>query len=116
MGNGAEFYLPLFGSTGTDFPVTTFFAGGPVWAMDWLPVKDVTDEQFVALSAYAELDEVLFNVIQMVYAASTNPHTHAHSDTQQKASFLTKDSFSYGVWVFLKTIKIVVTPVCQNSV
>lgn len=38
-----------------------FFAGGPVWSMDWLPQSraDTTPHsQWLALAAYRELDEV----------------------------------------------------------
>lgn len=33
------------------------FTGGPVWAMDWLP-RPPAHHQYLALSAYRELDEV----------------------------------------------------------
>lgn len=50
------YILPQYflGSTGV------FFAGGPVWALDWLPFRepDSGSTQYVALSAYRQLAEV----------------------------------------------------------
>ena len=51
--------LPLFGATESSDVAAVFFAGGPVWASDWLSVaEDYTGEQHVVLTAYRDLDEV----------------------------------------------------------
>ncbi len=46
-----------FSSDGKGGGGAVFFAGGPVWAMDWLPSATPLS-QWVALAAYKELDEV----------------------------------------------------------
>lgn len=51
--------LPLFSTAVSGEGKTTFFTGGPVWAMDWLCMgDDHAGEQHVALTAYQDYDEV----------------------------------------------------------
>ena len=59
----ADSTLPLFGSAETSEGGAMFFTGGPVWAMDWLCVRDGRDtptdgEQHLVLTAYRDYDEV----------------------------------------------------------
>lgn len=56
--------LPLFGrcEPGEGMKGGVFFTGGPVWAMDWLPVNGERAEHYVALSAYKRLDEVIIEL------------------------------------------------------
>ena len=51
--------LLLFGSAESCDGTVMFFTGGPVWAMDWFSVReDHVGEQYVALAAYQDYDEV----------------------------------------------------------
>lgn len=62
----ADCTLPLFGTTESSDGTTMFFAGGPVWAMDWLctrdgqdtPSTDAAGERHLVLAAYRDYDEV----------------------------------------------------------
>ena len=60
----ADATLSLFGAAeSSDNGTAIFFAGGPVWAMDWLCARDGQDtptsgEQHLVLTAYREYDEV----------------------------------------------------------
>jgi hypothetical protein len=62
----ADCTLPLFGTAESSDGTAIFFAGGPVWAMDWLstrdgqntPPTDVAGEQHLVLTAYRDYDEV----------------------------------------------------------
>ena len=52
-------FLLLFGSAESCDGTVMFFTGGPVWAADWLCVReDHVGEQYVALTAYRDYDEV----------------------------------------------------------
>ena len=58
-GKGSDSFLLLFGSAESCDGTAMFFAGGPVWAMDWLCVReDHAGEHYVALTAYQDYDEV----------------------------------------------------------
>lgn len=59
-GDGSpDSFLLLFSSAESCDGTAMFFAGGPVWAMDWLSVQeDHVGEQYVALTAYQDYDEV----------------------------------------------------------
>ena len=35
-----------------------FFAGGPIWAMDWAPVATVPTNQILAIAPYRHRDDV----------------------------------------------------------
>lgn len=52
--------LPLFGSAAScDNGTAMFFTGGPVWTVDWLHTREGhVGEQYVALTAYRDYDEV----------------------------------------------------------
>ena len=53
--------LPLFQATLTATNRgAVMFTGGPVWAMDWLP-QATSPSQWLALSAYKDLDEVKYS-------------------------------------------------------
>ena len=57
--SAADSTLPLFGSADYDGGTAMLFAGGPIWAMDWLfGREDGLGEQYVALAAYRDYDEV----------------------------------------------------------
>lgn len=61
--------LPLFSSRelGSSLKGAMFFAGGPVWCMDWLPVTESGLEHYVALCAYRGLDEVRLTCRKRVF-------------------------------------------------
>ena len=70
--------LPLFGAAESTNGTAVFFTGGPVWAMDWLCMRDgqdtptdvdVAGEQHLVLTAYRDYDEVSKKNV-LVYACS----------------------------------------------
>lgn len=61
---GPDSTLPLFGSTEYSDGAAMLFSGGPVWSMDWLNAReDGLGEQYVALTAYQDYDEVVADTI-----------------------------------------------------
>ena len=75
------------GSTGQ-----VFFAGGPVWAMDWLPNQLEQEPgsaatQYLALSAYKKLLEVLYlspALLQLVIVLCVSGVPYRAADYMQR--------------------------------
>ena len=68
--------LPLFGTAESSDGTAMFFTGGPVWAMDWLCMRDgqgtpTNGEQHLVLTAYRDYDEVSKKKLKLILHVTT---------------------------------------------